>query len=74
MRERESVVGERGVRGGRGGATLHGTLLSERCLRAWAGVPIVCFPIWHWYLTHTEREGARRVRGEMREGAEAGEG
>jgi hypothetical protein len=21
-----------------------------RCGKAWHGVPIVCLPIWHWYM------------------------
>jgi hypothetical protein len=25
-------------------------LLSVRCVRACAGVPIVCLAIWHWYM------------------------
>jgi len=25
-------------------------LLSVLCVSACAGVPIVCFPIWHWYM------------------------
>ena len=25
-------------------------LVSTRCGAAWYGVPIVCLPIWHWYM------------------------
>jgi len=25
-------------------------LVSERCPTAWKGTPMVCLPIWHWYM------------------------
>ena len=32
-------------------------LLSVLCCSACAGVPIVCFPIWHWYLERLIKRG-----------------